>query len=472
MEVKVSRSDIIWSYLGVIVSFTASVITLPIVIYFLDGEMLGLWYVFNSVGAITVLFDFGFTVTFARNITYCWSGASKLEKRGLGGEVLSSPDYYLMRNILFTCKRIYLLLASSALLLMLTIGTAYILHISSDVEGFSYIIAWVIYSFAAFLNLYFNYYDSFLRGVGAVKRANQNRVYARSVQFVLVVVSLILGYGIVGMSVAYLVFGIVYQFLGNHYFYSYQGIKKQLANITHKIDFSEIKELFKTVWYNAWRDGVVSLSSYLSGQASVILCSLYLTLSETGIYSVGMQIANVVSMLAATPYATYQPSIQSNWVKKNLDQVRRIMTIIIFVYICSFWLAAFLVVIVGLPILKFIKPEMVIGVLLMMGVFLSQFLIQFRNCYTSYFSCTNRLDYMSAFIVSSFLGLLMSVIFMEYFDLKVWGLVWGQIVSQCMFNIWYWPMKAHKELGLSWVNFISILRNVLSSSYVLLKGKI
>ena len=129
MDVQVNRSDIIWSYLGIIVSFTASVITLPFVIYFLDGDMLGLWYVFNSVGAITVLFDFGFTVTFARNITYCWSGASKLEKRGQGGEILNEPDFYLMRNILFTCKRIYLILASTALFLMLTVGTAYIIHI-------------------------------------------------------------------------------------------------------------------------------------------------------------------------------------------------------------------------------------------------------------------------------------------------------------------------------------------------------
>lgn len=464
MDVKVNRSDIVWSYLGVIVSFTASVITLPIVIYYLDDDQLGLWYVFNSVGAITVLFDFGFTVTFSRNITYCWSGASKLEKRGQGGEVLNEPDYYLMRNILFTCKRIYFILAISALILLLTIGTLYILHISHHVEGYSHIIAWFIYSVSAFLNLYFNYYDSFLRGVGAVKRANQNRVYARGVQLLLTIVSLILGFGILGMSIAYLAFGVVFQILGNYGFYNYKGIKTSLDKVTQRVNKAEIKELFMTIWYNAWRDGIISLSFYLSSQATVILCSLYLSLKETGIYSVGMQIASVVSMLASTLYATYQPSMQSNWLKKNIDEVQRILTLILFVFISTFLMGAMAVIFVGLPILRLIRPDMVIGMCLMSGIFISQFILQFRNCYTSYFSCTNRLDYMPSFLISSVVGLLLSVIFMQFFTMKAWGLILGQIVSQLVFNAWYWAWKAHRELHLNMRLFLSISQDIIVNS--------
>ncbi|MBR1543003.1 MAG: hypothetical protein IJ628_10400 [Bacteroidaceae bacterium] len=446
MEVKVNRSDIIWSYLGVIVSFTASIITLPIVIYYLDADTVGLWYVFNSVGAITILFDFGFSVTFARNINYCWSGASKLEKKGQGGDILNEPDFLLMRNILYTCKRIYLILSSLALLLMLTIGTVYILHISSHISGHTHIIAWIIFSVAAFLNLYFNYYDSFLRGVGAVKRANQNRIFARSVQLLLVIVSLTLGFGLLGLSISYLVFGIVFQTLGNRYFYSYQNIRQQLNRITRKVNTKEVKELFRTIWYNAWRDGLVSLSIYLSGQASVIICSLYLSLSETGTYSVGLQIANVVAIFSATLYTTYQPALQHNWIKKNMDEVRRIMRLIVLTYIITFFTGSIAVITVGLPILKLIRPEVIISTELMAGLFISQFIIQFRNCYTSYFSCTNRLDYMPHFVFASVLTIILSIVFIQWGNMKTWGLIIAQIISQCIFNIWYWPIKAHREM--------------------------
>ena len=118
MKVQIDKSDIIWSYLGVIVSFTSSVISFPIIIYFLDGDLLGLWYVFASIGSISLLFDFGFTLTFARNITYCWSGAKELKKEGTDNEVYKEPDYYLMRDILFTCKRVYLVISLVALLLL------------------------------------------------------------------------------------------------------------------------------------------------------------------------------------------------------------------------------------------------------------------------------------------------------------------------------------------------------------------
>lgn len=446
MEVKVNKSDVIWSYLGTIMSFTASVITLPVVIYFLDSETLGLWYVFASVGSITILFDFGFTVTFARNITYCWSGATKLKRIGVAESISIEPDYVMMRDILYTCKRIYLIISLIALFLLVTIGTGYVIYISKSFIGTSHIYAWLIYAIAAFLNLYYNYYDSFLRGVGDVKQANQNRVYARGIQLLSMFIFLIFGWGILGLAIAYLFFGIVFRFLGKFYFYRYKGIGKRLRDVGGHTDKSTAHNLFKTVWYNAWRDGIVSLSVYLSGQVSVILCSLYLSLTETGIYSIGLQIANVVGSLASTLYVTYQPSLQSNWIKGNLLEVRLIMSRIIKVYIFSYLIGVFCVILVGLPILRLIKPEVIIGIPLLLGIFLGQFILKFRDCFSSYFSCTNRLIYMPAFIFSSIFCVLLSIILLQFYELKIWGLIIAQIFSQVIFNAWYWPVKACKEL--------------------------
>ena len=446
MDVKVYKSDIIWSYLGVIMTFSASVITLPVILYFLDSETLGLWYVFASIGALTIFFDFGFTVTFARNITYCWSGASSLKKVGVVGVTSNDPDFHMMKDVLATCKRIYLIISSVAFFLLITVGTGYIIYISHTINGCSHIIAWIIYAFGAFLNLYYNYYDSFLRGVGAVKQANQNRVYARLIQIIAMFILLLFGYGILGLSVAYLLFGIIFRFLGRFYFYKYENIGDSLDKIQETTSNDVISKLFKTIWYNAWRDGFVSLSVYLSGQATVIICSFYLTLTETGVYSVGIQIANVIGSLAATLYVTYQPSIQSFWVKGNISEVRRIMRTIVRVFVISFAVGVLVTIYVGLPVLRIFKPDFVIGVFLMLGMFLAQFILRFRDCFTSYFSCTNRLIYMPSFVISSGLCVLLSIIFLHFFDMKIWGLVLAQIVSQLLFNAWYWPVKAIKEL--------------------------
>lgn len=77
MQASVNKSDVIWSYLGTAFSMLSNLITIPMVIYFLDSDLVGLWYIFVSIGAIANLFDFGFTVTLARNITYVWGGARR-----------------------------------------------------------------------------------------------------------------------------------------------------------------------------------------------------------------------------------------------------------------------------------------------------------------------------------------------------------------------------------------------------------
>ncbi|MCI6709812.1 MAG: hypothetical protein MR568_23295, partial [Eisenbergiella massiliensis] len=96
MSVKLTNKDYIWSYIGVFLSLFSSIIMTPFVVYFLDGEQYGLWGVFQSLAAITTLFDFGFATTFARNINYCWNGAGKLEKTGGMFSEQSEPNFYLM----------------------------------------------------------------------------------------------------------------------------------------------------------------------------------------------------------------------------------------------------------------------------------------------------------------------------------------------------------------------------------------
>ena len=78
--INIGKQDVIWSYLGTFFRVSTNILLLPLLVYFLTQEELGLWYVFASVAQLVVLFDFGFAPTFARNISYIWSGASQVKK--------------------------------------------------------------------------------------------------------------------------------------------------------------------------------------------------------------------------------------------------------------------------------------------------------------------------------------------------------------------------------------------------------
>lgn len=446
MNVTVSKSDVIWSYLGTGISLMSNLITIPMVVFFLDQDMLGLWYVFASIGSIANLFDFGFSITFARNVTYCWSGAKSLQKNGASRAESSEPDFKLLKDIISTCKLIYLVLSLLVLVFLVTFGTGYIHYISRNIIGNQHIIAWFIYAIGTFLNLYYNYYDSFLRGVGAIDKANKNRIIARSVHLLLMLILLLCGTGIIGASLAYIAYGFTFRFLGKYKFYQYHGIGEKIKSIKTETSKKEIRDIFKTVWYNAWRDGLIQLSSFCCDSLSVLICSLYLSLSETGIYSIAVQIATAVATLSSVLYATYQPSIQTAYVKNDMFKLKQSMSVILVVFLISFSFGVLLSCTIGVPLLSWIKPTAVISIPVLLGTCLNQFILKYRNCYTSYFSSTNRIIYMNAFVFSAFLCVALSFLFMGYFKWGVWGLIAAQILSQSIFNLWYWPITAHKEL--------------------------
>lgn len=449
MKICLTKKDVIWSYVGTLMSMGSNLLMLPFLMYFLDESTLGLWYVFASVGTVATLFDFGFAVTFARNITYCWSGAEKLRKEDVVFSGNREPDFHLMNQVLTTCKVVYGILSGIVFVLLLTFGTVYILYVSQELSGINHMLAWFLYALAAFLNLYYGYYSSFLRGVGAVDQANKNTIIARLAQIILTVILLVCGTGIIGASIAYLAYGTVFRLLGKYYFYKFENIKERLAQVEEKTSFAQMKNMLGIVWHNAWRDGMISVCNYFCNQASTVICSIYLSLAETGIYSIGVQIASAIAQIAGTLYNAYQPELQSSYVNSDKGKMQKIMSVIVMSFIYLMILGTTIFIMFGMPILRIIKPASIVSVPALLGLCVYQFVLKFRNCYTSYFSCTNRIIYMNGFIVSAIFCVVLSVIAGGFLKWGMWGLIIAQILSQVIYNVWKWPVKAHKELEIS-----------------------
>lgn len=465
MAVRLNKKDYLWSYVGVFVSVGSNAVMLPFMLHYLSSDMYGLWGVFQSIAAITTLFDFGFSVTFARNINYGWSGAAELKKTGVLYTANREPNFPLMKRTMTVCRYVFLLLSGVALLVMALPGTVYIRYICREIPGQEPMIAWTFYAVATFLNLYYGYFNAFLRGVGAISDANRVTVVSKAVQIVLTIVLLALGFGIVGTGVVYLLYGFLLRTLSRRAYLQYKGIGKGLATVTEESSGAEMREMFLTVWHNASREGVVTLANYLANQACTLIIPLFLTLAQTGVYSLTVQLATVLSNVAAVLYTANQPVLQSACVSDDKKLTRRTMSLIVVSYVLLYAVGLLTIVTVGLPILRLIKRDTTPGVAIMLGVGLYQFILKFRNCYTSYFSCTNRIPYAKAFLVSSALAVVMAA-GMLAMGWGIWGLIWSQILSQGCYNGWVWAVRAHREMELSvpqtvqygWEELLKIIR--------------
>ncbi len=449
MSVRINGKDYLWSYIGIFFSVGSSVIIMPFVLYFLSDEMYGLWSVFQSMSVITTLFDFGFSTTFARNINYCWNGAEELKTTGVRFATDGAPNYPLMKVTMKACQYVFLLLSGIALACLASFGTLYVAHITQDISGPEPMIAWVFYGIAIFLNLYYGYFNAFLYGVGAVAAVNRATVISRIVQICLTILLLLSGLGIVGTAIAYLAYGFVFRVLGKWSFFRYKGIGQSLQATGTNPTRREVWESFRVVWHNASREGIVTLANYLANQACTIICPLFLTLAQTGVYSLAVQLATVLANVAGGVYSANQPVLQSAYISNDKPRTKRTMSLIVVSYVLLYVVGLIAVVTVGLPILRLIKPSTTPSIAVMLGAGIYQFILKFRNCYTSYFSCTNRIPYAGSFICSSVLCVCLALLFLGGARLGIWGLLLAQIVSQIVFNVWYWPRLAHREMQLS-----------------------
>ena len=62
---------------------------------------------------------------------------------------------------------------------------------------------------------------------------------------------------------------------------------------------------------------------------------------------------------------------------------------------------------------------------------------------------------MNGFIVSAILCVILSFAATGVFRYGVWGLIVAQIISQAVYNMWKWPVLAHKEMQLTASEMIS-----------------
>ena len=104
-KINTTKSDIIWNYVSTVLSMGSSFLLLPFLLAYLSNAELGLWYTFVAIGNLTLLFEFGFTPTFARNIVYCLSGARSISKSGYdSSQVGDSVDYELLGKLIKTSR--------------------------------------------------------------------------------------------------------------------------------------------------------------------------------------------------------------------------------------------------------------------------------------------------------------------------------------------------------------------------------
>ncbi|WP_293989347.1 O-unit flippase-like protein [uncultured Megasphaera sp.] len=446
MQINTRKKDVIWNYLGIFFSLGSQVIWLPVLIHYLPPDILGLWYVFVSIGSMVELLDSGFTPTLSHSMSYAWSGARDLKKQGVVfSEDRSGTNYPLVYGILSTCRTLYFGIACAATLVMLFAGTIYVQRIAADYLSWQVYATWGLYIASTFINLYIGYYAVVLVGIGDIFHKNRAQIFSKSVFLLLGTAGLVCGFGILSLGVAYFTSGFVLRFLCKRYLIKAHKFDELVRKYRHQTQYSK-RHVLAMMWPNAWRDGLVTVTFYLTGQATVLMSSNFLTLYETGIYSFSMQVINTLLGIANGMFGAYFPAIQSAYVSKNRKLMRQLYAKAMACTLHLSFLGIIAFLLIGIPIIQFIRNDFIIERSSFCVLAFAMYLLSRHRNSAAFISTMNKLPFTFSFIFFGIISISATYIGLAYFHLGLWGLILIPLAVQSIYNNWKWNQVVNRYL--------------------------
>lgn len=445
MEIKVSKKDVVWSYVAQFFNLATGLITLPLILKLLSADEVGFNYILISINSIVVLFDLGFSGQFSRYLTYIFSGAQKIQKEGISQEYSESINEHLLASIIKTAKRIYLIVSIIASFFLLTLGTWYVYGVT---EGFSLVgnavLVWCVFCLSSFFNIYYLYFNAFLQGRGLIKENKQAQVYSRVVQITITFILLIAGYGLLSVVVANLIAPFVFRFFAYKRFYT-SDIKIILVN--NIIQKNEIREVFSILWFNAKKMGIIGILSSALGYASTLVIGSYLSLADVASYGLLVQLTGVVVGVATIHFFSIVPKLSSLMVKKDYVEMRRHFGLSMFFF--------YIIIITGaiamfsaVPLLKWLNfdtqlpPYMIVSI-----YYVYKVNEQNQSLFSQLFLINNDLRFYPCAVwtgIISFASLWLSL----YVGLGLLGVVLSQSIPLYAYAAWKWPMESMKKYNI------------------------
>lgn len=458
MKIKIEKKDIFLGYLAQFFNLGSGVILLPLILKNLTQEEIGMWYIFLAISSFVYLMDFGFSPTIQRNISYVFSGIQSIEKVGISNIKSQEINYDLLRNLLYTSKKIYSKISIFLCIFLLSFGTKYIIKISTNyINQRQMLFAWILFVISLLINYYYYYYDAFLKGRGFIGESNKILIYSKIMFILVTILGISLNMGLISLSIGNIASVLIIRVLSYKKFYDI-NLKENLKKIKEK----KIKEknLSNILLYNSLKAGVVALGAFLILKANTFIVSNFFNLTIVAEYGLSLQIFSLLGGISTTFMKIMLPKISEYRANKNLKKLREIYTISLINLIVIEFIGNIFIIIFGPKILGLIKSNTTlldVKYLIFMSIIL--FLETIHTNASMFIATSNEIPFVKSAILSGIGIIILSVIFIKILKIGFFGVLLSQGIVQLIYNNWYWPYKVFKDLDFNFFDMLYILKN-------------
>ncbi len=441
----IGKREIIWSYAGTAFMIGAGVILLPFILHKMPQETVGIWNIFQTITALVLLLDFGFRPTFARNISYIFSGVKTLQRNGVAHTTSEAAvDYSLLKGTLIAMKRFYRWMALGVFALLATAGTAYFYYILQKYSGDHQdaMIAWILLIAINCYNLYTFYYEALLTGKGYVKRAQQINMLGQAVYLALAIGLIYAGFGLTAIVASQLISTVIRRILTYRVFFT----PELKANI-QSVEPQEPKAILSAISPNAIKIGLTQLGGFMVNKSAILIGSAFLTLEQVACYGITIQVMDILARCATVFYQSYLPKLAQCRAENDLNGLKRYYILCTGSLLAVYAVGGVAWIFLGNWALDLIQSQTHFVPAAMLMVMLLISTLEHNHAVSAGFiMADNKIPFFIPSLVSGAATVALLWLFLSPLQMGIWGLILAPGIAQLAYQNWKWPSVVIKEL--------------------------
>lgn len=440
---RLRKSVVVWSWAFNGLRLGSGLILLPLVLNELGTAELGMYYVLLSLAALVPLVDFGFGPTIGRFVSYAMGGAEGIQAQGVAKPGDSNtPNYRLLWDLLFTTQTLYRFLVLVLLVVLGAWGTYVVeLRVQETPSPFITRLAWGVTLVASLLDIYSNWWITYLRSMNEVLASVRVAMLGIGVRLVIAAALLLAGAGLLSLPIGTFISTFLQRSLARRRC-------RQILMQHPEPEKVDVKHYLQILWPNTWRLGVQFVSGYLTVNANTAICLYALGLAANARYGLSAQLLTILSGMAGVWMYVKWPLVGQYRARHDYESVQRVMRPRVWLQSLSFILAAGALLLCGPFLLRHIgggKQLLPLGWLALMT--LNAFFEMQFNIWGTLLSTENRLPFLWPTVATNVLSLALSLTLVQSTKLGLGALVLGPLLAGSLFNYWYWPPYAARRLG-------------------------
>ena len=440
---NIGKKDVAWGYAATVFNVGAGLILLPFILHKMSADTVAVWNIFQTITFLVFLLDFGFRPSFARNLSYIFSGVRSLQTIGVE-QASGNVDYGLLKGTIRAMRVFYRWVALGVLVLLLTAGTAYFWFILQKYTGDRQdaLVAWIILVTVNCYNIYTLYYDSLLTGKGYIKR-NQQIIIIGQATYLIVAIGLIYaGLGLTAIVSAQLLSYIIKRTLSRRVFFT-----KEMHKALDEAVEQDYKAILKVITPNSLRVGLTNLGGFVVTKSALFIGSAFLPLAEIAAFGITMQVIDVLARCGSVMYQSYIPRLAQCRAERDIPALRRYYQLSVAALVTIYIIGGAAFVLLGDMVITLLRSDTsFLPTTMLYAVLVISLLEQNHVLAATFIMADNKIPFMWPSLISGAATIVLLLVMLGPIGMGLWGMILAPGIAQLAYQNWRWPSMVIREL--------------------------